>query len=584
MCGIAGIFDGQIASERYPDILDRMAASIVHRGPDEGGALALPQLRAGLASRRLSIVDIAGGQQPVANEDETVHVVFNGEIYNHVELRRELETRGHAFRSHCDTEVIVHAYEEWDLDALDRLRGMFALAVLDTNRRRLLLSRDSAGMKHLYWAQTEEGLIFGSEIKALLASGLIDAQMDPAAVNLYFKAAFVPAPLTGFQGIRKLPSAGFLVADDSCVREGRFWTPRYATDQPPRSEEEYSEEMERLLRAAVKSHLAADVPVGAFISGGWDSSLVATFAAEETSRKLKTFSIVFPDAPQADESRYSRLLVERLGTDHQETEFRAPETHKIFPKAILHLEEPNFRAPFLLLYQLCEAAGADLKAILAGEGSDELFGGYEWFKSKVARIANALRPVVPSAMARAALPRAKTTRMRLLLGILGARDTSASDAVWLSALAPPVRPEFVSPEVRSAKADVQLLLPPAATMDSCGPFLDRLLSLEQNGRMSDGILLEGDKMSMAHSLETRMPFLDRSIVDFSLRLPAHFKLRGKQEKYILKSLTRHLPREIAARTKWGLQYPRDFMQHVVRSGYGREVLLDSPKNRRGDRP
>lgn len=578
MCGIAGIFDGQIASEEYPAVLGRMATSIIHRGPDEGGALALPQLRAGLASRRLSIVDIAGGQQPVANEDETVHVVFNGEIYNHVELRRELESRGHTFRSHCDTEVIVHAYEEWDLDALDRFHGMFALAILDTNRRRLVLARDSAGMKHLYWAQTASGLIFGSEIKALLASGFIEPKVDPAAIQLYLSAAFIPAPLTGFLGIRKLPAAGFLVAENGGIREERFWTPRYSIDTPLHSEEEYVEEMERLLRAAVKSHLAADVPVGAFISGGWDSSLVATFAAEQTSRKLKTFSIIFPDAPQADESRYSRLLANQLGSDHQETEFRVSEATDMYRDVVRHLEEPNSRAPVLLFYQLCRMAGSEVKSILAGEGSDELFAGYDWFQSKVAPLAHALRPITPQALARLALPYARGARSHLPLRTLAAKDDAETDIAWLRCMTPTIDSELISPEMRSATPDLQLLLPHPTTIDSYRGHLDRLLSLEQHGRLADGILLEADKMSMAHSLESRMPFLDRSIVEFSMRLPQNLKLRGSQEKYILKPLTRHLPPEIAQRKKWGLQYPRTFHADMSRSESVRELLLDSPNN------
>jgi len=578
MCGIAGIFDGQIASEEYPAVLDRMAASIIHRGPDEGGALALPQLRAGLASRRLSIIDIAGGQQPVANEDETVHVVFNGEIYNHVELRHELESRGHTFRSHCDTEVIVHAYEEWDLDALDRFHGMFALAVLDTNRHRLVLSRDSAGMKHLYWAQTDSGLIFGSEIKALLASGFIEPQVDPAAIQLYLSVAFTPAPLTGFLGIRKLPAAGFLVADDNGVREGTFWTPRYSTDTPLHSEHEYAEEMERLLRAAVKSHLAADVPVGAFISGGWDSSLVAAFAAEQTSRRLKTFSIIFPDAPQADESRYSRLLAKQLDSDHEETEFRAADAPTMYRDVVRHLEEPNSRAPVLLFYQLSRAAGSKVKSVLAGEGSDELFAGYEWFQSKVSRMAHTLRPITSKALARLALPYARGARAHLLLGTLAARDETETDIEWLRCMSPTINSALIHSDIRSATPDLRLLLPHQETIDSYRTYLDRLLSLEQHGRLADGILLEADKMSMAHSLESRMPFLDRSVVEFSMRLPSNLKLRGNQEKHILKPLTRHLPPEIAQRKKWGLQYPRTFNASMSRSESARELLLDSPKN------
>ncbi|MDA1314860.1 MAG: asparagine synthase (glutamine-hydrolyzing) [Acidobacteria bacterium] len=573
MCGIAGIFEGRIAEDSYPDVLKKMADAIIHRGPDDEGYLALPQLSTGLASRRLSIVDLPGGHQPIANEDETIHVVFNGEIYNHVELRRDLESRGHRFRTNCDTEVIVHAYEEWDVEGLGRLNGMFALAVLDTARRRLLLARDGPGMKHLYWAQTPRGLVFGSEVKALLASGLIEPEVDPEAIRLYLTAGFIPAPFTGFLGIKKLPPGGFVVAESGNVREGRFWIPRYVADEREKSETEYAEELEYLLRQAVARHLAADVPVGAFLSGGWDSSLITTFAAQQSSRRLKTFSIVFPDHPDTDESRYSRLMAQTLGTDHEETEFRTSETEQMVSDVVRHLEEPNVRAPILLVYQLCRLGGSRLNSVLAGEGSDELFGGYSWFQRPDARAGYALRPFTPSGIVGMLSPRLVPPPMRLLLALLAAPDLDAADAAWLSGLSPDVDSSLISSRFRSSKTDLEALLPDPATMASAQGFLHRVLSLEQHGRMADAILLESDKMSMAFSLELRMPFLDRTIVDFALRLPARYKLRGRQEKYILKALTRHLPPEIAQRKKCGLHYPSSFLNSIG-GDYARALLLD----------
>lgn len=574
MCGIAGIYDARIAEEAYPEILEQMADAIIHRGPDDSGYLVRPDLGAGLASRRLSIVDLDGGRQPIANEDDSVHVVFNGEIYNHAELRRNLESGGHRFRTRCDTEVIVHAYEEWGLDGLDRLNGMFALAVLDAGRRRLLLARDGPGMKHLYWARTPSGLIFGSEVKALLASGLIEPEVDPEAIRLYLAAGFIPAPFTGFRDIRKLPPGGYVVAESGNIREGRFWVPRYVTEQREKSEAEYAEELEHLLRQAVARHLAADVPVGAFLSGGWDSSLVTTFAAQQSSRSLKTFSIVFPDHPKSDESRYSRLLAQKLGTDHEETEFRASETPRMVSHVIRHMEEPNIRAPILLIYQLCRLGGSRLKAVLAGEGSDELFGGYPWFRSLVGRAGYALRPVTPSSVARLISPTLLPARLRLALGLLAAPDLAAADAAWLVGFSPYLDPCVISPRFRSSSTDLGALVPDPSTMASARGFLHRVLSLEQHGRLADAILLESDKMSMAFSLELRMPFLDRTIVEFALRLPARYKLRGRQEKFILKPLTRHLPPEIARRKKYGLQYPKNFLGSGIGGEYAREILLD----------
>jgi len=575
MCVIAGIFEGRIAEDSYPDVLKKMADAIIHRGPDDAGYLALPQLGAGLAARRLSIVDVAGGHQPIANEDESIHVVFNGEIYNHVELRKELESRGHRFRTKCDTEVIVHAYEEWDLDSLDRLHGMFALAVLDTRRCRLLLARDGPGMKQLYWARTRSGLVFGSEVKALLASGLISPEVDPESIRLYFDAGFIPAPFTGFKGIRKIPPGCFLVMEGGALREDRFWIPRYTTDSPQKSEEEYAEELEYLLCRAVASHLAADVPVGAFLSGGWDSSLITTFAAQQMSRRIKTFSITFPDDPGADESRYARLVAKHIGADHEETEFRASEAPGMIPHVMRHMEEPNVRAPILLIHQLCRLGGSRFKAILSGEGSDELFGGYPWFQSQLGRAGYALRPIIPSAIARFISSKLPSHRWGLPLRILGAPDLARADVEWLRNMVPSPDPKFLNSAFQSPPSEGQALLPDPATMATARGFLDRVMSLEQHGRLADAILLESDKMSMAFSLELRMPFLDRSIYEFAMRLPARFKLRGRQEKYILKRLTRHLPLEIAQRKKYGLQYPRSFLHTTVGRDYSRQLLMDS---------
>ena len=378
MCGIAGIFDSKLAEEERLRALARMGEAIRHRGPDEDGSFDCPGLGAALTCRRLSIVDVADGQQPMSNEDGTVQVVFNGEIYNHPALRQDLEKRGHRFRTRCDTEVIAHLYEDLGVECLDKLHGMFALAILDVEARKLVLARDGAGMKYLYWAATPSGFVFGSEVKALLASGLVEAQPDWTGLANFLTSDYIPAPRSGFAGIEKLPAGGWLVVGPGQIRRGRFWRLRFRHDLPRRSDREYAEELEHLLEAALRSHLAADVPVGAFVSGGWDSSLTATLAARQLGTRLKTFSITFPNDPDVDEGRFSRQVAERLGTEHHEVEFDVAAVPDQLPKVTRALEEPFIRSPASLQYQLAEMTAREVKTAISGEGADELFAGYAW--------------------------------------------------------------------------------------------------------------------------------------------------------------------------------------------------------------
>ncbi len=346
MCGMAGLFGADLSPEELRATLRRMTDAIRHRGPDQDGVLVVPELAAGLGSRRLSLVDLEGGRQPIANEDGSVHVLLDGEIYNPVALRQSLERRGHRFRTRCDTETIVHLYEDFGIEALSHLEGMFALAILDVPRGKLLLARDGAGMKRLYRTRTSNGFVFGSEIKALLASRLVNAEPDWPAVAAYAAASYVPSPQTGFAGIQKLAAGAWLVVTAKTQEEGTFWLPRFDRGRR-RSEAEYAAELSDLLQASVKSHLTADVEVGALLSGGLDSSLVAKLAVG-SGQRLKTFSIVFPDDPDADESRYARLMATELGTEHREIEFRSSDLARLVPEVVRSLEEPFTRGPFVV--------------------------------------------------------------------------------------------------------------------------------------------------------------------------------------------------------------------------------------------
>lgn len=572
MCGIAGIYNADCSPDETRAALARMERSLLHRGPDEGGTVLLCDPRGGLAVRRLSIVDLQHGSQPVPNEDSSVFALLNGEIYNHGVLRDMLVARGHHFRGDSDTEVIVHLYEEYGLESLDRLRGMFAIAIYDTRRRRLLLARDGPGMKPLYFAQAKRGFVFASDAKAIFASGLISPEPNLAAIDTYLAIGYVPAPLSAFQGLERLGAGQYLVADSAGLRRGRFWKYRYQQPQTGRTDADYSAELDTLLSEAVRSHLSADVPVGAFLSGGWDSSLTATLAARMVGRKLKTFSIVFPDDPSADESRFSRLVANQLGTDHHEIEFRGSLMPELIPKISRHSEEPCANVPAGVLYVLASLAGAHLKSVLSGEGSDELFGGYEQYRVTSPYV---LRHLVPRAPARLAAMWCPHVRLRRGLRFLGAADGRSADAEWARMFTPADKLRILSPRFQARGPDLEPVLIDPDILAGCHDTLQRRLSLEFTGRFGNGTLLVSDKMGMAHSLEVRMPFLDRAVVEFALRLPSRLKVHCGREKVILATLAqRYLPPEIAARRKKGLAYPDGFWTRPPCDKYVRELLLD----------
>ncbi|MAE64675.1 MAG: asparagine synthase (glutamine-hydrolyzing) [Phycisphaeraceae bacterium] len=575
MCGIAGIFASRVDPDEHELVLDRMGDAMRHRGPDARGTFVDRDLRAGLVSRRLSIVDLAGGNQPISNEDGTVHVVFNGEIYNHLDLRRDLEARGHVFRTRCDTEAIVHLYEEHGAGGLERLHGMFAAAILDVPARRLLLARDGTGMKPLYWTRSEEGFFFASEVRGLLASGRVKAEPDFQAIGASLTAGFIPAPATGFRNIHKLAAGRWLSVTADGVTSERFWRLRFEAARH-RPADEAAQDLERILSASVRDHIAADVPVGALVSGGWDSSLVAAWACR-AGHELETFSIVFPDHPEVDEQPYARRVAEHLGTKHHEIAFRTAELPTLLSRVVATVEEPVMRAPAILQHRVAELAATRVKCVLSGEGADEVFGGYRWLGNRWFGVAETLRPVIPGAMARMLRPLSAHWRWRTLFGVAAAPDRPGVDMAWIGQHYPEPDIRLLADPVREGLATRAAIDLDAATRDSCADALQRRLSLEFAGPLADGILLTGDKVSMAHSIELRMPFLHRPVLDFASALPSDLKFKDGREKRILEHLVGTLPPEIARRRKQGLGYPRRLAADPAISRFMREILLDAPR-------
>jgi asparagine synthase (glutamine-hydrolysing) len=577
MCGIAGIAWCQRADEPLPARLDRMRDVMAARGPDDGHTVVFDELRSGLSARRLSIIDLEGGRQPVPNEDGSVYAVLNGEIYNHRELREQLQSKGHRFRSLSDTEVLVHVYEELGLDFLSKFQGMFALAVFDRRQRRLVLARDGPGMKPLYYAATPDGFLFASEIKALLVSGMVAAEPDLEALSVSLGTGLVPAPLSGFRGIHKLAPGCFVVSEAKNLREGAFWRYRHRRAKIPRSEAEQVEQLEQRLEAAVQSHVVADVRVGALVSGGWDSSLTATLASGGAASRLKTYSIIFPEDKRTDESRFSRELAGQIGSEHTEIEYRAADYTECCTQIVRAIEEPLSTCPAPVLWKLYRGA-SELKVVLSGEGSDELFAGYQELGQLTQ---HRLLRLAPSAPANLVVSRvARRLPFQRAWRILAARDPHAAEIEWRRAIWPGLKRRLLRPEYQTPGSDIDALRLEPEDLDDCRGLLERRLQFEFRRRLGDGMLVMEEKMAMAHGLELRMPFLDRSMVDFALALPADTKRRGRQEKYLLSLLARRrLSPTIAGRRKFGF---RAKMDGSVRN-FVRERLLDDADPKPFDR-
>jgi len=550
-----------------------MSRTMVHRGPDDEGIYIAPEMSSGIGVRRLSIVDPEHGSQPLFNEDRSVAVVCNGEIYNHRSLRRELEQKGHRLRNHSDCEVLAHLYEEEGVDFLKRLNGMFALAILDRRRHSLLLARDPVGMKHLYWGETTAGYVFASEARALFAAGLVTPQPDWNALANYFFIGWVPSPGTAFQGLRRLEPGSFVVIDENGIQEGRYWIPQYQKPDKNLTGEDYARELEALLDTAAGTHLDADVPAGLFLSGGWDSSLISLYASRRSKSPLKSYSLVFPDDPECDESRFARQVAQQIGSHGHEIEVRDAEILNALNRTSIALEEPVVTCPTPLGFLLSHAAGQDLKLVLGGEGSDELFAGYDRFEN---RPLQRLRRLLPHQLFPASIPFPLSPRWNRAWRFLSARDEEQAHLELLSLSLPKQVSSFFHPDLPHAtRPGPDLIGITDATRHSFRDTLDLKLSLDLTGRLADGILFAIDKTSMAHSLEVRMPFLDLDVVQFAHRLPSRFKVRGSQMKAVLSSLAQELPSDVAKRPKQGLRVPPRMHGSRILSKFFAETILET---------
>lgn len=563
MCGIAGIAGGpnEIVD---PALVHRMCQSIVHRGPDDEGILVKPGI--GLGMRRLSIIDLAGGHQPIFNEDRSVAVVYNGEIYNFPDLRRELEQRGHRFYTACDTEVIVHLYEEHGPECVQKLRGMFAIALYDERQHSLLLARDRLGIKPLHYAFVNGRLFFGSEIKAILAAAPELADIDRSALLQYFYFGYIPDPLTAFSPIKKLPPGHLLQFEDGGITVRQYWDlPRYGTHSP-RSEEECLEQLEHLLADAVRIRLISDVPLGALLSGGTDSSTVVALMARAASGPVKTFSIGFRHG-DFNEAPYARIVAERFGTEHHELVLE-PDVVQTVETLTRSLEEPFGDSSMLPTYYVSCLARQHVTVALSGDGGDEAFAGYDRYRMHLHDRSFHWIPQATRDFYREhihGLVPYKVPGRNLAYSVSLPWQDRYIEGVSLK----PFQREMslLSADFANGKCDSFAQFRKYLDQAPADDPLARVLYLDSKTYLPGDILTKVDRMSMATSLEARVPILDHVFLEWVTGLRPEWKLRGRSQKYLLKRLAERVgvPKEVLYRPKQGFALPlRHWMRYELK--------------------
>jgi asparagine synthase (glutamine-hydrolysing) len=576
MCGIAGQFNFQRCEPLERETIVRMARSIAHRGPDdEGFFIAGP---VGLGFRRLSIIDLAGGHQPMADAEETVWIIFNGEIYNYRELRAELQSKGYQFRTNSDTEVIIHGYKEWGSGVFNHLNGMFGLAIWDVVHQRLVLARDAMGIKLIYHKIDNGQLAFGSEIRAILAAGDSRPEVDPVALNLFLRFRYTPSPLTVFQGIRKLAPGTMLVVENGECREERWYKFSPTPFSRPKGATEATHELLELYKNAVRRHLLSDVPVGILLSGGIDSGLLLALMNEQGG-PWPAYTIGYGETFADDELRDAAETASLLGARHITVRLDQSEFERSLPKIVESLEEPIAASSIVPMYFVSQRARQDVKVALIGQGPDELLGGYKrhlgvhyggWWRGLPA----GLRSMIGFAIDR--LPRNETLkrgvsslgtsdRMKRYQDVFSLAPAQTIDGLFHHGLLPEQESQDLVDYWRG-------LIPQMAHTDELGGF--QLLEIRSS--LPDELLMYADKLSMAHSLEVRVPYLDRTIVEYVQRLGAGFKVRNGSRKWLHRRVCeRYLPSHLLKRKKRGfaVNVVDDWFRSSL-DGEISEVLLD----------
>ncbi len=586
MCGIFGKFSQEGVGREE---LSRMAEALAHRGPDDEGLHVKGPI--GIGSRRLSIIDLQGGRQPISNEDGSIWIVCNGEIYNYKSLRRALEEEGHVFGTRSDTEVIIHLYESFGESCLERLRGMFAFAIWDDRVQKLFLARDRLGQKPLFYSQDGNTFLFASESKAILATLARQPEIDFESIHHYLSLRFIPSPRTMFQDIRKLPSAHYLIWQDGISKITRYWDLSFRVKIKPR-DEEIVEALDEKLKEAVDSHLVSDVPVGAFLSGGLDSSTIVAYMARAVSTPVKTFSV---GAKEQDfnELPYARIVAERYGTSHVE-QLVDSNLISLVPRMIWHLDEPSDPIA-ACMFHAANLASRHVKVVLGGDGGDELFAGFDRYRGVgsvdyYSLIPSVVRekiiaPIIgsiPDSFTYQSLSQ-RLKWMQELASLADSGDRYARATTFFRFSHEDKRRLFCDTLWKQVDGvDSSRVIVEQFDKSNAEDLVDKMLYADFVTRLPEHTLMLTDRMTMAHGLEARSPFLDHSLVEFLATLPSHLKIRNGELKYVLRKLAaRYLPERIVGRRKQGFMFPIAywFRNELYESVKG--FLLDSQLVREG---
>lgn len=585
MCGITGVYHYGSQEPVQPAILERMLAAIFHRGPDEGGVFFDGNL--GMGMRRLSIIDLSGGQQPIYNEDRTVAIVFNGEIYNYKELTALLRARGHVLQTASDTEVIVHLYEDYGAACVDWLRGMFGFAIWDSRERRLLIARDHLGVKPLYYSDFDGRLVFGSEIKAILQYPDIPIASNLEGLSHFLSLRYVPAPQTSFEGIHALPPGHLLTCDENGITVRCYWDITYPEQEPKRLREEvYAEQLEALLRESVQLQLMSDVPFGAFLSGGIDSSTIVALMSDYCTQPVKTFSVGYIGDGEADsELPYARIVSRQYGTDHHEVLITAQDMIDLSPKIVWHLDQPIGDQATVANYMVADLASRHVKMVLTGEGGDELFAGYARYVGE--RFAPLMQGI-PSFAREAVLAASRLVpgMRRAKVGLFALSQTDELERMtnWFPLFNRDQKALLLS-KAFTQVADVhptETIFARQLARTNAHDSLSRMLYVDTKLWLPDDLLARGDKTSMAASIEGRVPLLDHKLVEFAATVPSNLKIKGLTRKYLLKKVaSKFLPAEIIDRKKQGFPLPIAHWFRKEARGFIRDLLSPEAIRRRG---
>jgi asparagine synthase (glutamine-hydrolysing) len=588
MCGICGKLEFAREKQVSSSLLKSMADAIRHRGPDDEGFYTSGQV--GLGFRRLSIIDLKGGHQPLSNEDGTVWIVFNGEIYNYQVLREELESKGHVFKTKTDTEVIVHLYEEYGSGCLAKLRGMFGFAIWDSRTSTLFLARDRVGIKPLYYYVSDGFLAFGSEMKAILADPAVRREVDPQVIDQFLTYYYVPGSKTLLRNLFKLEPGHSLTVKNGKVEIRRYWDLDFSAAATNHSSNGYERQLVELLDETVQLHMISDVPVGFLLSGGIDSTAMLSFAAEKTDKPISTYTVGFSSPGLIDERPFARLAAERYGSKHYEISMSSKEFSDFLPRYVWHMEEPVVEPPAVALYYVSKLASQYVKVLISGEGGDEAFAGYQnyrntfWFET-AKRFFGPLRGPVGQGMS-------------ALGGFLGSRvlskygpqmDTDLAD-YYLSRASTPFQ-FFNQASAGLYSLDMAQRVNKDLSIDVVRKFhanvasfglLEKMLYVDTKTWLPDDLLVKADKMTMANSVELRVPFLDHKVLEFAALLPRNQKLRGLTMKYVAKkALAKHVPAEILNRRKAGFPVPYDAWLRDSLREWANEILLAPETTSRG---